>query len=204
MESTDEEATSTTDCSLPLREIAVSNKTRRELLEILGIQTSEGIGREILSLPANAFSQHLFEDVFDQMAEIIQDMCRSQVRLWQQVPALVLEAEGRGGFAPQAVASYRYHLWTLIHWQLYVDLDTGEIVTTHPASNTKRRATTREVIENVAFHIHLIDASAVLAQLVAKIKSTPNMDSKLTGHPMDIEQWRSDNRTRYNLGKPSV
>jgi hypothetical protein len=137
----------------------VSNKTRRELLEILGIQTSEGVGREILSLPENAFSQHLFEDVFDQMAEIIQDMCRLQVRLWQQVPALVLEAEGRSGFATQAVASYRYHLWTLIQWELYVDLDTGEIVTTHPGSNTKRRATTREVFENVAFHIHLIDAS---------------------------------------------
>mgnify|MGYP000349557559 CR=1 FL=1 len=182
----------------------MSNKTRRELLEILGIQTLESLGRETLTLPSNAFSQHLFEDVFDQMAEIIQEMCRVQLRLWQQVPALVLEAEGRGGFAPQAVASYRYHLWTLIHWQLYVDLDTGEIVITHPGSNTKRRATSREVIENVAFHIHLIDASAVVAQLVAKIKSTPNMDSTLKGHPMDIEQWRSDIRKRYNLVKPSV
>lgn len=67
------------------------------------------------------------------LAEAIRSWCREQRELWQQVPYLALQADGRSGWSDSHSRAYNWGLWTLPYRQssyycAFVDCETGDLV----------------------------------------------------------------------------
>jgi hypothetical protein len=68
----------------------------------------------------------------DNLATEIRNCAKAQACLWQQIPNLALEADGRSGYNDMYALAYRMRVWP-IHSQngrydAYIDLQSGEIV----------------------------------------------------------------------------
>lgn len=73
------------------------------------------------------------QEHIDEVIAMIREHSISQKANWQQIPALVLEADGRGGFLGMYEYAAMTGLWQIGH--TYVDCETGRLV--YPFPKTK-------------------------------------------------------------------
>ena len=77
--------------------------------------------------------QKSIEQKIGTVMELIRDFCGDQRALWQRVPTLALEADGRQGFSDAKKFAYRDGIWQPL-WEkdtrfpVCVDLRTGELL----------------------------------------------------------------------------
>ena len=102
----------------------------------------------------------------EKVVEEIRDYSKSQIKLWQRIPLLALEADGRTGFRGNYSKAYHNGFWALDgsfsdgHYLVYVDLSNGELVDEYvlkPARN-------KEVLQLV-FNLEELDAQKIVTSL---------------------------------------
>lgn len=100
----------------------------------------------------------------------LRQFCRDQKTLWQQVPWMALQADGRTGWSEDFARAYRDGFWTInrIHVHSYlvgfVDLATGELVGIRPGKSlTTATALDDEFVLQTT--INDIDAAQVIGQI---------------------------------------
>lgn len=147
----------------------------------------------------------------------IRDFSLFQKGLWQRVPYLALEANGRKGFSDKYSCAYDSGFWQLDgsikngHYYVYVDLETGELVDAAsvsgmplnlrdqevivpPRENARKPAKNEDVL-GLAFHLDELDASAVISSLEQQIREP--YPSYYKAH--EQEAWRNDFRQKLGL-----
>jgi hypothetical protein len=102
------------------------------------------------------------------LAQQIRDYCTSQVKTWQKVPRLALEAGAHGDDADDYHHAFQ-GLWTIRvrDCKMFIVLRSGELYSTF-ARNEVRPAEDEEVLL-LASHLDLLDAAALVARLEAEV-----------------------------------
>lgn len=107
------------------------------------------------------------------LAERIRDYSRSQKDLWQQVPLLALEAQGRKYFSARYTLAYSAGHWGIgpsdedsyrQRWWKKVDLKNGELLDV-----LDKNASYSDVLE-LAAHISDLDAKMIVNRLKGEIR----------------------------------
>ncbi len=135
------------------------------------------------------------------LATDIRQYCTDQAELWQQVPNLMLEADGRTGYADSAPICYLYGLWQ-VNRAISVDCATGRLVYRH--RKPLQDADDAAVLE-LASCMEELDAATLVAGLTTRAQlSRPSHYSPEMW--AQAEQHRSHIRQAYGLGygKPFV
>jgi len=151
----------------------------------------------------------------EKVAEEIRDYSRSQIELWQRIPLLALEADGRTGFNGKYSNAYYNGFWELNgsvrsvkeHYLVYVDLSNGELVDAHlassavyacdsyiPKKSVLKPARNKEVLQ-LAFNLDELDAQEIVTSLEKESKEAYPSYCDLTKH----EEWRTKTRAELNL-----
>lgn len=108
-------------------------------------------------------------DAVRQLAQKTRKASRQQRVLWQQVPYLALQADGRTGYSDQYSRAYHQGYWAVESsvrggsYTIYVDLETGELVNAYDPRRTARD----EDILNIFPNLHQLDAARVVKELKA-------------------------------------
>lgn len=138
-------------------------------------------------------------DLAENLASEIRAFSRRQDDLWQRVPWLALEADGRTGYSERLMRAYLQGYWGLGptladgRFSVYVDLATGELVNSCEY-NSRILAPTRDIIV-LANYIKSLDASFVISELVV-------LGERLYRRDFDPEkqvEWRLFLRKKLNL-----
>ena len=156
------------------------------------------------------------ESLGDQLVEIIREISRIQAHLWQQIPALALEYNGRSGYSGQLQLAYTKRLWELDiktgsgRSGCCVDLTSGELVwlwNENPPLNKK-------YVLALAFGIEQINAQQKIDWMTEEIlKPYPGYTQTLRDgteewrtfyDPVKQEAWRAGLRQRFGLPKPQI
>ena len=103
----------------------------------------------------------------DELVETIREYSRSQKEIWQLVPNLALEADGRSGYGLNRVHSQGVlGLRSTIHdgsFTVYVDLATGELVDPHTFHGKSRLVPARDVsVLEVLANLDALDAQKIV------------------------------------------
>ncbi len=131
----------------------------------------------------------------------IRRFSRSQEKLWQQIPFLALQADGRSGHSEQYSRAYGYGFWALRssesggYFTVYVDLENGDLVNPHDLA---RQASIQDVLR-LATTIEELDAKALIKKLEKEAgeKTWEGYDKEKK------EAWRNDLFKKLNL-KPKT
>ncbi|PJE51115.1 MAG: hypothetical protein COV29_02475 [Candidatus Yanofskybacteria bacterium CG10_big_fil_rev_8_21_14_0_10_36_16] len=114
--------------------------------------------------------QDIFEEIGSTAKELIdkiREISRLQRSLWQQVPYLALQADGRTGYADQYMRAYRSGYWVITSscrdgcYHVSVDLETGELV----CPLAPERKSSDEDVLRIALSLHEIDVERILRKL---------------------------------------
>ena len=104
----------------------------------------------------------------NELDELIRAYTRSEKELWQLVPYLALQADGRSGYSSQYAVAYQKGLWIIEHsldrfssYTVAVDCATGELVS---IPNTHEKAHMADILQ-CASRLHEFDAAAVVLEL---------------------------------------
>ena len=147
----------------------------------------------------------------------IRDFSVFQKDLWQRVPWLALEADGRTGFLDKYSCAYDSGFWQLDgsikngHYQIYIDLATGELIDAASVSGMPlnlrdqeivispkengRKLAREEGILGLAFHLNELDASMIISDLEREAQKPYGSYYK----PHAQEEWRNDLREKFGL-----
>jgi hypothetical protein len=133
------------------------------------------------------------------LIDMIRQYSRDQKELWQQVPYLALQADGRSGYSDNYSRAYRTGYWALEssivkgYYNIFVDLSNGDLVN---AIDESQFADAEQIIK-VAFHLEEIDACEIIDDLTAKAKSLP-----WKGYAKSAQdRWRKDLIKELDLKK---
>ena len=98
----------------------------------------------------------------EQIAEELRKYSKSQKFLWQKIPYLALQEQGRTGYSDPPMTAYEYGLWHIKG--LFVDLETGELLDIHPTilANTSRV---------INLELEDLDAGAIVNRLTSDIST---------------------------------
>lgn len=116
--------------------------------------------------------QRTFEEVNDVARELVQKVqkvSKQQKSLWQQVPYLALQADGRTGYSDQYSRAYHQGYWAVESsvrdgsYSVYVDLETGELVNAYDP----RETALDEDVLSIILHLHKLDATQIVSALKA-------------------------------------
>jgi len=150
------------------------------------------------------------------MSEILEDAKSLVVRireysveqssLWQQIPNLVLNAEGRTGFSEDYRLAYMWGYWAIDgsrsntgkHARVFVDLDGGELVNYNSAYNTgveQGLARDDEVLK-LAMCLDELDVHAIIRMLKQEAKQPYPSYYKAE----EQDSWRESLREELGLG----
>lgn len=148
------------------------------------------------------------------IVENIQGYSREQKKLWQRIPSLALEADGRTGFSDAYSMAYHKGFWALNAgieedgcYSICVDLATGELVQAYSAlsdfcqcnsekpKKSKLIPARRADILTLAFSLDELDAPEIINRLKEKAKKPycSCYDSKKQA------EWRDGLRKELNL-----
>ncbi len=149
----------------------------------------------------------------EKLAEGIRNYSKAQKKLWQRVPLLALEADGRDGFLDNYSRAYDTGFWALEAgirdgcYSVYVDLATGELVDAYSASGgfsvcdidvpkeSKIKPAGKEDVLTLAFRLDELDARKLVNSLERKAKEPyPSYYN-----PEEQEAWRDKKRKELNL-----
>lgn len=103
------------------------------------------------------------------LVDKIRQYSRSQKELWQRIPLLALEADGRTGFSVKYAGVWRQGYWSLESsdepmngYRVSVDLDDGELIDPFFLSINKKRPALEGKIIQMGFSITELDASSII------------------------------------------
>ncbi|MDO8492065.1 MAG: hypothetical protein Q7S34_00285 [bacterium] len=117
----------------------------------------------------------VFEEVNHTVKELsqkVREVSKRQKDLWQQVPFLALQADGRTGYSDQYARAYIQGYWAVESsvsggcYSVYVDIETGELVS---AYDPRQVARDKDVI-NLAVDPQQLDASHLVKALKVAAK----------------------------------
>ena len=116
----------------------------------------------------------IFEEVNSEVRELLQkirNIAKQQKSLWQQIPYLALQADGRSGYSDQFSRAYHQGYWAVGNtrngcYRIYVDLETGELV---DAYDPQRMAQDEDIL-SIIQHLHQLDAAEISKNLKARAK----------------------------------
>lgn len=108
--------------------------------------------------------------------EALRQYCREQKSLWQQVPWMALQADGRTGWSESYARAYESGYWTLervmVHsyYVGFVDLATGELVGIGPGQSL---STAAPLNGDFALQVSIkdIDAAQVIGEIQQAVMS---------------------------------
>ncbi len=133
-----------------------------------------------------------------ELDELIRAYTRSERELWQLVPYLALQADGRSGYSSQYSLAYSVGLWRIEHsldrfssYTVAVDCATGELVS---IPNTHEKAHKEDVLR-CASRLREFDAAAVVLELRKEGKASY---SKCYDEA-EIKAWRLRTQEEYDL-----
>ena len=116
----------------------------------------------------------ILEDAKSLVARI-REYSIEQTSLWQQIPNLVLNAEGRTGFSEDYRLAYMWGYWAIDgscsntgeDARVFVDLASGELVNYNSAYNTNVEQGLAQDVEvlKLAMHLDELDAHAIIRML---------------------------------------
>ncbi|MEK7628786.1 MAG: hypothetical protein AAB421_05245 [Patescibacteria group bacterium] len=133
------------------------------------------------------------------LIDAVRACSRAQKDLWQKVPWLALQADGRTGYSDSYSRAYNNGLWTLTvahhgYCSAFVDCATGELV------DAELRPLVEKYVLEVAAYIEQIDAHAVTKGLAAdasrRTSDCYNAD--------DQALWRKETAQSLNLSEGYV
>ncbi|KKR76692.1 MAG: hypothetical protein UU21_C0005G0018 [Candidatus Levybacteria bacterium GW2011_GWA2_40_8] len=128
------------------------------------------------------------------LVEDIREYIRRQRALWNQIPNLALEANGRDGYLDHYSYAYHYKLWDIDDGRMAIDLKTGEILGLpfdQPDGEPDVLAGDDQVI-TLADEIENYDAG----KIVARLKKQAQEEYYGSYNPRKIAQWRADLRAK--------
>jgi hypothetical protein len=147
------------------------------------------------------------------LVQKIRDYSTLQKNLWQLVPNLALEADGRTGHSEQYSRAYSSGFWAIRasvengRFNVFVDLATGDLVDAYSASNTfsvadfdcekdsSLKPARKKGILELALDMEQLDAKEIINDLELEAKepyfSGYNVEKK--------EAWRSEMREKYDV-----
>lgn len=102
----------------------------------------------------------------------VREASRQQKALWQKIPYLALQANGRGGYSEQYKRAYHHGYWAVTGGAsgfdrvVFVDLETGELV---DANDPGRTAWDTDIFF-ILNSLHLLDAAQIVKALRAAAK----------------------------------
>ena len=137
------------------------------------------------------------------LAENIRTYARSQKELWQLVPWLALEADGRSGYLDNYSRAYHLGVWALRascsggSYSVYVDLATGELIragTFHWDQGKLMPASDDEILMPAA-NIEELDAASIVKELQ---KESKKAIAKFYD-PDKQAAWRKETRREHGL-----
>lgn len=157
----------------------------------------------------------------NRLVGVIRQYSRDQASLWQQVPNLALEADGRSGYNDTYSQAYREKTWPVLQqnggygrYEAFVDLNTGEIidfphildpiymsdgeVDINTEEMRKPAPASDEKILRLAEHLDNLDAQSLVDHL-QEAAQTPYFYAY---KPQEIEQWRANLREEFGLVLP--
>lgn len=108
-----------------------------------------------------------------ELIEKIRDVSRSQKDLWQMVPFLALQANGRSGYSDQYMRAYQSGYWAVVsslrdgYYHVFIDLETGDLVEWY--GTVQKKAPDNSVLI-IAVNINELDAAKIIDELRAKTK----------------------------------
>ena len=127
----------------------------------------------------------------------IREFARMQKDLWQRVPYLALQADGRTGHNDQHGRAFGQGYWAIGAssergcYTVCVDLETGELVS---AFDPRKKASDEDVLR-IAAAPDQIDAESVIAELRSEAMAPTVWYYK----PEEKERWRKSKAERYGL-----
>lgn len=174
--------------------IPLTSETLRELLDISVVGRTESGADKLLYGTDSVNKMGL---LLETMAETIRQVSRSQVRTWERVPELVLEADGRKEFNSSSYTAFACRIWEIRAPEVCIDLTTGEIVYWETAMGRSispdivKPATSHDIIDAVVIHKLPIDALDIVTGLIHTIKRYESQPG--------AEVWRAQMRKQHQL-----
>lgn len=135
------------------------------------------------------------------LIEHIRAFSRRQAALWQRVPYLALEADGRTGFNDNHSRAYRQGVWAVDscvngNYTIYVDLATGELIDPfafHEKGEIKPASDAG--VLTLATKLAELDAFAVVQRLEERAREpVASYYDRATQ-----QRWREETRREYKL-----
>lgn len=148
--------------------------------------------------------KHVLTEKAEMLAQEIREYSESQVHLWQQVPNLFLEADGRTGFSDLFFPCIEHGFWQITDGSgrvlLSVDCATGRLVHYYATEHQQRLVDARdEDVLWLATRMDEINAAGIIGRLSAKAQmERPSYYSEKEWE--QAERRRINARERYGLG----
>jgi len=137
----------------------------------------------------------------EKVIEDIRNYTTSQKELWQKVPLLALEADGRTGFKDNYSRAYNHGFWALEgsvnngYYSVYVDLATGDLINPYVSLNRVFEPAGKESVLKLALNLNELDAQRIVTNLEEKAQKPYSSFYNLDKH----EEWRNETRAKLNL-----
>jgi hypothetical protein len=137
-----------------------------------------------------------------ELAGAIKEYVKSQLNLWQKVPYLALQAEGRGGFNEDYQRAYEDGYWSIDDPNgstryCLVDCETGELVFVE--GKRTKRITKLDPDQIISINLEHLDAAKVVKDLREQSKWENSDRFYFSGNPRTPETWRNVRIKKYNL-----
>lgn len=148
--------------------------------------------------------KHELTEKAEQLAREIRAYSESQVHLWQLVPNLALEADGRTGFSEYFIPCIEDGFWQITtgagHVLLSVDCATGRLAHYYASRHQQKLVDARDDdVLWLATRMDEIDAAGIIGRLSAKAQmERPSYYSETEWER--AERRRVDAREKYGLG----
>lgn len=129
------------------------------------------------------------KQVMRNLAERVKRFSENERDLWQKVPYLALQADGRSGYSDQYSRAYDQGFWAIHssavngYYRVYVDLETGRLA---DPSNLIKTPCDEDII-TLAAHLDELDAQNIVTEL-GKYSTEPTYKGY---DPNKQNEWRN-------------
>ncbi len=133
------------------------------------------------------------------LVEAIREYSRSQKKLWQKLPYLALEADGRTGYLGTYAKAYRLGYWEVQcsvnrgDYNMYVDVETGEFIS--PWDYQK------EVPDEYVLRLALRPQEINVEQIIEELRQKAQRPTSSVYNSHKQARWRGRLRRELGLGK---
>lgn len=107
------------------------------------------------------------------LVKMIRKISEEQIDLWQQIPYLALQADGRTGYSDNYARAYHYGYWAIQssvnsgYYTVYVCLENGVLVNPRKGTKPDFPASDEDVLR-IAMHMAELNASRIIKDLKAQ------------------------------------